>query len=138
MLKYSNDMLHVDINPFMLNGFSCLISLNRSISYIKHFWLDFIITIFCRILYIINANNVDPDQMLHSATSDLGLHNLPMVLLWNARLKWVNNDWLLIIYIGYMYLDTCKVHIYRCQSYTYISAEIMEKLPSPLNPYMPA
>ena len=25
-----------------------------------------------------NANNVDPDQMLHSAASDLGLHCLPM------------------------------------------------------------
>ena len=39
---------------------------------------------------ILNANSVDPDQMPHSAASDLGLHCLPMSLLWDARLKWVN------------------------------------------------
>ena len=27
---------------------------------------------------------------LHSAASDLGLHFLPVSLLWDARLKWVN------------------------------------------------
>ena len=27
--------------------------------------------------------------MPHSAASDLGLHCLPMSLLWDARLKWV-------------------------------------------------
>ena len=37
-----------------------------------------------------NANNVDPDQMPHSAASDLGQHCLPMSLLWDARLKWVD------------------------------------------------
>ena len=36
------------------------------------------------------ANSVDPDQMPHSAASDLGLHCLPMSLLWDARHKWVN------------------------------------------------
>ena len=35
------------------------------------------------------ANNVDPDQMPHSVESDLGLHCLPMSLLWDARHKWV-------------------------------------------------
>ena len=34
------------------------------------------------------ANSVDPDQMPPSAASDLGLHCLPMFLLWDARLKW--------------------------------------------------
>ena len=39
---------------------------------------------------VFNAQNVDPDQMPHSVASDLGLHCLPMSLLWDARLKWVN------------------------------------------------
>ena len=34
-----------------------------------------------------NAKSVDPDQMAHSAASDLGLHCLPMSLLWKARLN---------------------------------------------------
>ena len=37
----------------------------------------------------LNANSVDPDQISHSVASDLGLHCLPMSLLWDARLKWV-------------------------------------------------
>ena len=35
------------------------------------------------------ANNVDPDQMPHSAASDLVLHCLPMSLLWDAWHIWV-------------------------------------------------
>ena len=38
----------------------------------------------------LNANSIDPDQMLHPAASDLGLCCLPMPLLWDARHKWVN------------------------------------------------
>ena len=38
---------------------------------------------------VINANSVDPDQTSRSAASDLGLHRLPMSLLWDARHKWV-------------------------------------------------
>ena len=34
-----------------------------------------------------NANNVDSDQTPRSAASDLGLHCLPMSLLWDARVK---------------------------------------------------
>ena len=36
------------------------------------------------------ANSGDPDQMLHSAASDLGLHCLPIILLWVSQLQWVN------------------------------------------------
>ena len=36
------------------------------------------------------ANSGDPNQMLHSAASDLGLHCLPITLLRVSRLKWVN------------------------------------------------
>ena len=35
-----------------------------------------------------NANSVDPYQTPRSAASDLGLHRLPMSLLWDARHKW--------------------------------------------------
>ena len=38
---------------------------------------------------VFNANSVDPDLMLHSATSDLGLHCLLVFLLGVSRLKWV-------------------------------------------------
>ena len=37
-----------------------------------------------------NANSVEPDQTRRSAASDLGIHCLPMSLLWDARLKWIN------------------------------------------------
>ena len=35
------------------------------------------------------ANRGDPDQMPHSAASDLGLHCLPITLLGISRLQWV-------------------------------------------------
>ena len=35
------------------------------------------------------ANSGDPDQMLHSAASDLGLHCFPITLLGVSRLQWV-------------------------------------------------
>ena len=35
------------------------------------------------------ANSGDPNQMLLSVASDLGLHCLPMFFLWDSRLKWV-------------------------------------------------
>ena len=38
---------------------------------------------------LFNLNSVDPDQTLRSGASDLGRHCLPMLLLWDARLKWV-------------------------------------------------
>ena len=43
---------------------------------------------FVRISELI-TNSVDPDQMAHSAASDLSLHCLPMSLLLDARHKWV-------------------------------------------------
>ena len=35
-----------------------------------------------------NANSIDPDQTPPSVASNLGLHCLPMSLLWGARFKW--------------------------------------------------
>ena len=37
----------------------------------------------------LNASSVDPDQILHPVAYDLGLHCLPMSLLWDVRLKLV-------------------------------------------------
>ena len=34
---------------------------------------------------ILSANNVGPDQMPHDVASDLGLHCLPISLLWASR-----------------------------------------------------
>ena len=36
------------------------------------------------------ANSGDPDQLLHSAVSDLGLHCLPVTRLGVSSLQWVN------------------------------------------------
>ena len=44
---------------------------------------------FCIEIPAVNANSVDPAQMPCSATSDLGLHYLPITLLGVYRLKWV-------------------------------------------------
>ena len=41
---------------------------------------------------VFSANTVDPDQTPRSAASDLGLHCLPMSLLWDTRHKWVNTE----------------------------------------------
>ena len=38
---------------------------------------------------VLYASGVDPDQMPHSAASDLGLHCLPIILLGVSNLKWV-------------------------------------------------
>ena len=39
------------------------------------------------------AYSGDPDQMPHSAASDLGLHCLPVTLLRVSRLQWVKYLW---------------------------------------------
>ena len=45
---------------------------------------------FIFILFILCANSADPDQMLRSVASDLGLHCLPRSLKRDARQIWVN------------------------------------------------
>ena len=37
-------------------------------------------------------NSGDPDQMPHSAASDLGLHCFPITLLQVSRLQWVKKE----------------------------------------------
>ena len=41
---------------------------------------------------VVNTNSVDPNQMLHSAASDLGLHCLPIALLEESKLKWIKGN----------------------------------------------
>ena len=69
----------------MPSGFFYFNSLDKFISYIRDVWLFFfiIIVMFIEISQL-NANSEDSDQH-----SDLGLHCLPMSLLWDARLIWV-------------------------------------------------
>ena len=44
-------------------------------------YLDNSLYYYCFIeIPVLNANSVDPDQMLHSVASDLGLHWLPVTL----------------------------------------------------------
>ena len=75
----------------MPSGIFYLMSLDRSVSHIRDVRLLFIIIIFCLEISELNANSEDPDQTPRSAASDLGLHCLPMSLLWDAWLIWVNN-----------------------------------------------
>ena len=59
--------------PFLYKG--CLVSF-----YHYHLFVEF---------SEFNANSVDPDRTPRSAASDLGLHRLPVSLLWGAMLKLV-------------------------------------------------
>ena len=62
----------MDFNPFTLSGFFYHNSLDKSISNKKVSDWFLLLPCFTEIP-ILNANSVDPDQMPHSAASDLGL-----------------------------------------------------------------
>ena len=61
----------------------CTYSLDQSIlnSRVSCYFLIINILLCVAEISIFNANSGDPDQMPHSATSDLGMHFLPMTLL---------------------------------------------------------
>ena len=64
------------------------LSLDESITNLRG--VCFVVLVSCFIeIHVLNANSVDPDLSPHSVASDLGLHCLPMSLLWDARHKWV-------------------------------------------------
>ena len=69
----------------MSSGFCYFNALDRSFSNRRGVWLVCIFIILIPIS-VFNANNVDPDQTPHSAASDLGLHCLPMSLLWGLSI----------------------------------------------------
>ena len=79
------------LNPFMPSGLFHLSLLDRFISNSRGIWFVFSVLSFIIEIHVLNANSVDPDQMPHSVASDLGLHCLPMSLLWDTRHKWVKN-----------------------------------------------
>ena len=66
------------------------------------------------------ANSGDPDQMLWSVASDLGLHCLPNTLLGISRLQWVK-------YLKYIFLIVSKRGVrYLLESVQYRKAEVEE------------
>ena len=72
------------LNPFKLSGLSlqkCL-DLLFLVSLYNYCFTE---------IPVFNANSVDPDQMLHSVMSDLGLNYLPVTFLEVPRLKWVKD-----------------------------------------------
>ena len=73
----------------MSNGFFYLHSSDRLISNIRVSGEFLSLPCFIEIP-VLNADNVDPDQTPRSAASDLGLHCLPMPLVWDARYAIVN------------------------------------------------
>ena len=75
------------LNPYMLSGLAYL-NFGPVHFQFKGVKSVFIVTMFYRNL-VFNANSVDPDQMPHSAASDLGLHCLSVSLLWDAWHRWV-------------------------------------------------
>ena len=79
----------MQLKPFMPSGLFHLISLDRSISYIRDILLVLLLPSFIEIP-VFNANSLDPDQTPRFAASDLGLHCLSMSLLWDARHKLIN------------------------------------------------
>ena len=59
-------------------------------------WLDFIMLLCFIKVPLINANSVDPDQMLHFGASDLGWLCLPVTLLGVSQQKWLTSTTLWI------------------------------------------
>ena len=56
---------------------------------------DYVIQIFLEKKVVLFANSGDPDRMLHSAVSDLGLHCLPITLFKGLYSTMVKGDWIL-------------------------------------------
>ena len=56
--------------------------------WLRGIWSVFITECFIE-MPVIKANSIDPDQMPHSAASDLSPLGLQMSHLWDARHKWV-------------------------------------------------
>ena len=70
----------------MPSGHFYIYSLDRSISYRRGVWLFFFLLLpYFVEIPVFNASNISSGQ----APYDLGLHYLPMSLLWDARHKWV-------------------------------------------------
>ena len=89
-----------EINLIMPSGLFYLNSLERSISNRKSVLLQCFVEI-----PVVNTNSVEPYQKPQTAATDMGIQCLPMLLLWDARHKWVNvnNNKLLHLKLTYQY-----------------------------------
>ena len=65
----------------------------------------FLVLLFIIKVHVLNANSEDIDQTPHSAASDLGLHCLPMSILWDARHIWVNEK-KIVVSLFYFYSNS--------------------------------
>ena len=66
-------------------------SLDQSISN-SRVSIYFLLLLCYKEIPVVNGNSDDPDQMPHSAASDLGLPCLPVILLGVSRLSWIKDD----------------------------------------------
>ena len=82
------------INPHLPSGPVHPCQLKESIPDIRGVWCTFSFLFYFKSMFLL-ANSEDPDQMPHSAASDLGLHCLPMSQKWYTRLIWVKQTALL-------------------------------------------
>ena len=85
------------------------------------------------------ANSGDPDQMPHSVASDLGLHCLPITLLWVSRLQWVNRPWhsmgfpylaLTFWYFGCNVMFSKQIHLFILCLAVYITVSEAYRIPN--------
>ena len=75
----------------MPNGLFYHESLDRSISSIRGVWLVNLLPCF-KEMHVFNANNVYLDQTPLNAASDVGIHCLPVSILWATRHKWIKKE----------------------------------------------
>ena len=76
---YTHNMSLLSLTHYRL--FHCHL-LDKSICHFRGVWVYFVTFIPVFLWKILLANTEDPDQMPHCVASDLGLHYLPMTLLW--------------------------------------------------------
>ena len=77
---------------------------------------------------VLNANSVDPDQMLHSATSDLGLQCLPVSLLSDTRLKGIKPSMVLLLTIPRYVVAVCSRKLYGTAHVTWNSTRSLHNM----------
>ena len=88
LAEMANNKLWLDIHGNPLNRLSHTIYQKSNFNYRYVRLRD--LHIFREKWLKLYANSGDPDQMAHSAASDLGLHCLSITFLWVSRLQWVN------------------------------------------------
>ena len=79
-----------EINPFIPYEIFYLRSLDGSFFKYKGCQVTFLLTQYFLEIPVVNAKQCRPWSDATFAASDLGLHCLPMSILWDARHKWEN------------------------------------------------